>query len=234
MKRRSLLGVVAGGVASLAGCAEQRSRARYLKTDEVPDSDQVNRKCEIKPTRNTGGDIKPTPGSGFKPFVFAYSGRDDLRGYNQTFEVTMTTDHPVNVFVVNKEEQDLLIEHEQMKHSMETLKNGTTQNSSTATNLTENQSTQSPSEDGSENSTNMSKSGEMLASVSRPKSAEVIATDVTETSFTTRVAMSQTKNMVFTPTVETVSELPVGVELNMKCRYFLPYEEYKEYQSNNS
>jgi hypothetical protein len=103
VSRRRVLATVAGSL-SLAGCTQSTAKQGWKNSDEYPDDENRNRKCDIRSSDLESGTIEPSPSSlGYSPYAYTLSGRSDMHGTNQHYELTVTANDAIRIVGVGVE-----------------------------------------------------------------------------------------------------------------------------------
>lgn len=97
ISRRKLLATAAGSL-SLAGCIQSTAKQSWENGDDYPDDEERNRDCEIRSSKSTSGTIESSPSKlGYEPFIYTLSGRSDMHGTNQHYNLTVTADGDIEI-----------------------------------------------------------------------------------------------------------------------------------------
>ncbi len=100
VSRRRVLATVAGSL-SLAGCTQSTAKQGWKDSDQYPDDEDRNRECEIRSSGPQSGTIKPSPSDlGYSPYAYTLSGRSDMHGTNQHYEITVSADKEIRIIGV--------------------------------------------------------------------------------------------------------------------------------------
>jgi hypothetical protein len=97
ISRRKLLATTAASL-SFSGCIETTAKETWENQDDYPDDENRNRKCEIRSSGTTTGNVEPAPTEvGYRPFAYSLSGRGDMHGTNQHYDLTITADSDIEI-----------------------------------------------------------------------------------------------------------------------------------------
>jgi len=97
ISRRKLLATTAASL-SLSGCIQTTAKETWENQDEYPDDENRNRKCEIRSSGTTTGKVEAAPTElGYRPFAYSLSGRGDMHGTNQHYNLTITADSDIEI-----------------------------------------------------------------------------------------------------------------------------------------
>jgi hypothetical protein len=97
ISRRKLLATTAASL-SLAGCIQTTAKQSWKDQDAYPDDENRNRDCEIRSSGPTSGKVEATPTElGYRPFAYTLSGRGDMHGTNQHYNLTITADSDIEI-----------------------------------------------------------------------------------------------------------------------------------------
>lgn len=97
ISRREVLAATAASL-SLAGCIQSTAKQSWNNSDAYPDDEARNRECEIRSSGVTSGKIEPNPSElGYEPFIYTFSGRDNMHGTNQHYELTVSADSDIRI-----------------------------------------------------------------------------------------------------------------------------------------
>lgn len=104
ISRREVLATTAASL-SLAGCIQSTAKQSWTNGDAYPDDEARNRECEIRSSDTKSGTIKPTPSAlGYTPFIYTFSGRQDMHGTNQHYGLTVSADSDIKILGVATED----------------------------------------------------------------------------------------------------------------------------------
>jgi len=105
ISRREVLATTAAASLSLAGCIQSTAKQGWKNDDAYPDDEARNRECEIRSSGTTSGVIEPAPSKlGYAPFIYTFSGRGDMHGTNQHYELTVSADSDIKIIGVSSDD----------------------------------------------------------------------------------------------------------------------------------